>query len=147
MKGIIKEDLKMETNINELLDEEIVTEIQNLSEMEDGTDEKSQAIDNLTKLHKLRIEEIKCRLDAEEKNNRRIMEQEEINNDDKIKLEQINEQIKDRYFRLGISVGELLIPLIFYGIWMKKGFKFEETGTYTSKTFTGLINRFKPTKK
>ncbi len=137
----------METNINELLDEEIVTEIQNLSEMEDGTDEKSQAIDNLTKLHKLRIEEIKCRLDAEEKNNRRIMEQEEINNDDKIKLEQINEQIKDRYFRLGISVGELLIPLIFYGIWMKKGFKFEETGTYTSKTFTGLINRFKPTKK
>lgn len=137
----------METNINELLDEEIVTEIQNLSEMEDGTDEKSQAIDNLTKLHKLRIEEIKCRLDAEEKNNRRIMEQEEINNDDKIKLEQINEQIKDRYFRLGISVGELLIPLIFYGIWMKKGFKFEETGTYTSKTFTGLINRFRPTKK
>lgn len=147
MKGIIKEDLKMETNINELLNEEIVTEIQNLSEMEDGTDEKSQAIDNLTKLHKLRIEEMKCRLDAEEKNNRRIMEQEEINNDDKIKLEQINEQIKDRYFRLGISVGELLIPLIFYGIWMKKGFKFEETGTYTSKTFTGLINRFKPTKK
>lgn len=137
----------METNINELLNEEIVTEIQNLSEMEDGTDEKSQAIDNLTKLHKLRIEEMKCRLDAEEKNNRRIMEQEEINNDDKIKLEQINEQIKDRYFRLGISVGELLIPLIFYGIWMKKGFKFEETGTYTSKTFTGLINRFKPTKK
>lgn len=28
-----------------------------------------------------------------------------------------------------------------------KGFKFEETGTYTSTTFRGLFNRFRPTKK
>ena len=38
-------------------------------------------------------------------------------------------------------------PLMFYGIWMKKGFKFEETGTYTSTTFRGLFNRFRPTRK
>lgn len=54
---------------------------------------------------------------------------------------------KERYFRVGVAAAELMVPLIFYGIWMRKGFKFEETGTYTSKTFTGLINRFKPTKK
>ena len=60
---------------------------------------------------------------------------------------QLDEQVKDRYFRLGIAAAELLIPLMFYGIWMRKGFKFEETGTYTSTTFRGLFNRFRPTKK
>ena len=38
------------------------------------------------------------------------------------------------------------LPLVFYGIWMKRGFKFEENGVYTSTTFRGLFNRFKPTK-
>lgn len=60
---------------------------------------------------------------------------------------QTNEQMKDRYFKVGIAAAELLIPLMFYGIWMRKGFKFEETGTYTSTTFRGLFNRFRPTKK
>ena len=36
---------------------------------------------------------------------------------------------------------------MFYAAWMKRGFKFEENGTYTSTTFRGLFNRFKPTKK
>lgn len=52
-----------------------------------------------------------------------------------------------QYFKVGIAAAELLIPLMFYGIWMWKGFKFEETGTYTSTTFRGLFNRFRPTKK
>lgn len=64
-----------------------------------------------------------------------------------LKQKQLEEQVKERYFRVGVAAAELMVPLIFYGIWMRKGFKFEETGTYTSKTFTGLINRFKPTKK
>ena len=67
--------------------------------------------------------------------------------DDELKQKQLEEQVKERYFRVGIAAAELMVPLIFYGIWMRKGFKFEETGTYTSKTFTGLINRFRPTKK
>lgn len=145
MKEFMKEDLKM-GEINTLLNDEIVAEIQNLSEMEDGSEEKSQAIDDLVKLYRLRIEEIKCELDADEKVKRCQMEQEEIKNDDSIKREQINEQVKERYFKVGVAAAELIVPLIFYGIWMRKGFKFEETGTYTSNTFKGLINRFRPTK-
>ena len=67
--------------------------------------------------------------------------------DDEIKQKQLEEQVKDRYFKVGIAAAELMIPLMFYGIWMNKGFKFEETGTITSSTFKGLINRFRPTKK
>ncbi len=136
-----------ENNIKELLSVEIAEEIQALSTLASGSKEKSTAIDDLTKLYKLRIEENKSEWDADEKYNRRVMEDESNVRDDEVKRVQIAEQVKDRYFRLGIAAAELMIPLMFYGVWMKKGFKFEETGTYTSTTFRGLFNRFRPTKK
>jgi hypothetical protein len=137
----------MNENINELLDEEIVAEIQSISEMKDGSTEKSKAISDLATLYKLRIEENKNLWEADEKYDRRKMEEEAGLRDEDIKRTQISEQIKDRYFKVGIAAAELMIPLVFYGIWMNKGFKFEETGAYTSTTFKGLFNRFRPTKK
>lgn len=137
----------MENSIKELLNEEIAEEIQALSALEFGSKEKSTAIDDLTKLYKLIIEGNKSEWDADEKYYRRVMDDESNVRDDEVKCIQIAEQVKDRYFRLGIAAAELMIPLMFYGVWMKKGFKFEETGTYTSTTFRGLFNRFRPTKK
>lgn len=137
----------MNENINELLDEEIAAEIQSISEMKGGSTEKSKAIRDLATLYKLRIEENKNLWEADEKYDRRKMEEEAGLRDEDIKRTQISEQIKDRYFKVGIAAAELMIPLVFYGIWMNKGFKFEETGAYTSTTFKGLFNRFRPTKK
>ena len=57
------------------------------------------------------------------------------------------ESVKDRYFRLGMAAAELVLPLMFYGVWMRRGFKFEQDGTFTSQTFRGLFSRFRPTKK
>lgn len=136
-----------EPNIKDLLNEEIAAEIQDLSLLNAGSKEKSSAIEGLAKLYKLRIEENKNEWDADEKYDRRVMEGEANTQDEKMKQRQLEEQVKERYFRVGVAAAELMVPLIFYGIWMRKGFKFEETGTYTSKTFTGLINRFRPTKK
>ncbi len=136
-----------EKTIEELLSEEIAAQIQSLSELDSGSKEKSAAVDDLTKLYKLRIEENKSVWDADEKYNRRMMDNESSTKETDFKERQIAEQVKDRYFRVGIAAAELLIPLICYGVWMNKGFKFEETGTYTSSTFKGLINRFRPTKK
>lgn len=137
----------MSENINELLDEEIAAEIQSISEMKNGSPEKSKAINDLSTLYKLRIEENKNLWEADEKYDRRKMEEDAGLRDEDIKRTQISEQIKDRYFKVGIAAAELMIPLVFYGIWMNKGFKFEETGAYTSTTFKGLFNRFRPTKK
>lgn len=155
----------MGENIKELLNEEIAAEIQAISSLDSGSEKKSKAIEDLAKLYRLRIEESKNELDAEDKRSRRTLESEasirehEIKQsqlDEQIKADvqdeqfkscQLNEQMKDRYFKVGIAAAELLIPLMFYGMWMRKGFKFEETGTYTSTTFRGLFNRFRPTKK
>lgn len=155
----------MSENIKELLNEEIAAEIQAISSLDSGSEEKSKAIEDLAKLYRLRIEETKSELDAEDKRSRRTLESEanvrenEIKKsqldeqikadvqDEQYKRSQLDEQVKDRYFKLGIAAAELLIPIMFYGIWRRKGFKFEETGTYTSTTFRGLFNRFRPTKK
>ena len=126
----------MNKKINEMLEEEIKTQIQNLSTLKSGSDEKSNAVDDLTKLYKLSIEEKKLQSDSEERN-------EEMQS----KKEQLKEQKIDGYFRLGLAAAEIVLPLVFYGFWMRKGFKFEETGAYTSTTFRGLFSRFKPTKK
>lgn len=151
--------------IKELLDEEIANEIKDLSQFNSGTEEKSQAVNDLAVLYKLKIEETKVGMDFDEKRERRKMdkdihlkdgafkEQQIYNdnrvheNDDRIKRDQLAEQVKDRYMRLGIAAAEIILPLIFYSVWMKRGFKFEEEGTYTSTTFKGLFNKFKPTKK
>ena len=151
--------------LKDLLSEEIKTQIKDLSKLDPGSAEKSKAVDDLATLYKLKIDETKMELDFDEKQARRKMDKENRLKDDALKeqqlkdensvherdelirKEQLAEQVKDRYIRLGIAAAEIILPLIFYSKWMKKGFKFEETGTFTSTTFRGLFNRFKPTKK
>lgn len=130
----------MDEEIRRLLGEEIKTEIQKLSSLESGSKEKSTAIEDLATLYRLRIEETKNELDFDEKYDSRASDQ-------LLKKEQLDEQVKDRYFRLGVEAASILLPMMFYAVWMRRGFKFEETGTYTSTTFRGLFNRFKPTRK
>lgn len=130
----------MDEEIRRLLGEEIKREIRDLSTLEPGSKEKSTAIEDLAKLYRLRIEETRNEWDFSEKYDAR-------EGDKQLKKDQLEEQVKDRYFRFGVEAAGIILPLIFYAAWMKRGFKFEETGTYTSTTFRSLFNRFKPTKK
>lgn len=143
--------------IKSLLDDVIETEIANLKILPCGDENRDKAIRDLVALHKLRIEEIKAQADVEEKCERRVMDSEQHKaelagkNADRTREEafqerQLREQKIDRYVRTGVAAAELVLPLVFYGIWMGRGFKFEETGVYASTTFKNLFNRFKPTK-
>lgn len=140
-------------NITKLLEEEIEEQIKNLPSIKDAK-EKSMAVEDVTKLYKLRIEQAKNEAELAEKQARREMEARQIKLDSEAKersenLEEfrLSEMVRDRYFRTGIAVLEIGLPLMFYGVWMRRGFKFEKDGTYTSKTFMNLFNRFKPTRK
>lgn len=130
----------MNEEIRDLLEEEIKSQIENLSTIESGSQEQTTAVDCLAKLYKLKLEEDKSATEYMEKIESRETET-------ALKNAQLKESVKDRYFRLGIAAAELVLPLAFYGIWMRQGLKFEETGTFTSQTFRGLFGRFKPTKK
>jgi hypothetical protein len=132
----------MEDNVKKLLDEEIVNRFDDLSPMDINSEEYTKAVDSLAKLYKLRLEDEKNKCELEEKRKRRIMD----NGDFKLKEIQANEEKLNRYIKLGIEVAGIILPLMFYTAWMNKGFEFEKEGTFTSMTFKGLFNRFKPTK-
>ena len=123
-----------------LLEEEIKAEIKRLGSLESGSHEHTTAVDSLTKLYKLKLEEDKNTYERLDKIENREIDQES-------KAAQMAESVKDRYFRFGMAAAELVLPLMFYGIWMRRGFKFEQDGTFTSQTFRGLFSRFRPTKK
>lgn len=130
----------MDKEIRELLDEEIKAQISKLSHLETGSKEKSTAIEDLATLYRLSMEEPRGELDFIE---HYIAKERE----EQMKKEQLTEQGKERYFRLGVEAAGIILPLIFYASWMKKGFAFEESGTFTSATFRGLFSRFKATRK
>ena len=144
----------MEDEIRKVLTEEILSEFESLKNLEYGSKEKQMAVEDIAKLYKLELEERKSDADWNETCNRRLMESKREDreldrqeSEDQFKKDQLAEQAKDRYVRLGLEAAGIILPLAFYAVWMKKGFKFEETGIYTSTTFRGLFNRFKPTKK
>lgn len=114
--------------IKEMLSEEIKKQIEDLSELDPGNEEKSKAIDNVVKLYKLTLEKEKASCDSENERN------------------QLNEQKRDRYVKIGIAAAEIILPLIFYGAWIGKGLRFEKDGSFTSTTFKNLISKFRPTK-
>ncbi len=144
----------MNEEIRQALADEILDQFNKLKNLEPGSEGQQTAVENITKLYRLGLEDVKADTDYDEKLYRRDAdaqhEQNELDKqirEEEFKRNQLSEQTKDRYFRLGIEVAGIILPLMFYASWMKKGFKFEETGTYTSTTFRGLFNRFRPTKK
>lgn len=109
-----------ENKLREMLDKQIEEEIKALGLMSPGTEDYTRQVENIDKLYRLKMEE-----------------------DDRIREKE--NDIKD-YIKYGIDAAGIILPLAFYGIWMSKGFKFEQTGTFTSTTFRGLFQKFKPTK-
>ena len=129
----------MDKEIDELLAEEIRNEIEGLSDFESGSEEKLKAIKGIAELYKLKIDEYRASAEAIDKEERRKSE-------DSLKSVELDDNKKDRLIRVCLAGAELVLPLIFYAVWMRRGLKFEETGTFTSITFRGLFNRFRPTK-
>lgn len=136
----------MDKEIEDLLREEIKNQIEGLSDFESGSEEKLKAIKGVAELYKLKIDEEKAKADSSDKEERREAELDFGQRECILKEEEAKELKKDRLIRACISGAELVLPLLFYAVWMRKGLKFEETGTFTSTTFRGLFNRFRPTK-
>lgn len=109
----------MDDEVRRKLDEKIIDQFELLDYDYLRDEDRRGVIEDISKLYKLRIEESKT---SEE--------------DKKI----------DRYIRYGLELLGIVLPLCFYAKWMRIGLKFEETGTFTSQTFKGLLNRFRPSK-
>lgn len=106
------------------------------------------------KIKQFELEEKKSKVDEEKiKEELRIkkkqyeIEEAKYYNDKENRKDDKKDERKDRIFKWSIGIAELMLPMIFYAVWMKRGFEFERTGTYTSTTFRGLFSNFKPVKR
>ena len=84
--------------------------------------------------------------------NNRKLDIEEISGNESLKLkskELAQEIIRDtmndkvKLIDLGVQAAGIILPIMFYGSWMKQGLEFEKSGTFTSNTFKSLISKFK----
>ena len=121
-------------NIETLLIDEIEHEFGKLYETEYGSDKHKVAVDGVTKLVDRVIELEKLDIDRAERVATREGEQ-------LLKLQQMNEDKKDRLIKNLISVGGIVLPIL-VTIWgTKVSLKFEETGTVTTQVGRGFIQR------
>lgn len=121
----------MNTEIIEMIEKEIINTLSEMKVMEPGSKERDDAMKYVSDLYATLNSERKCLIDS-----RKVDNEEDNNKFDKILS----------IGKIGIDLLGVVGPLLFYNSWMKKGFKFEETGMLTSQTFKGLISKFKPTR-
>lgn len=155
----------MDGTLTTLLEEEIIHEFEKLRDLTPVSREQTIAINNVIKLYRLRMDEEKGAADIQQmKKVHELSEQKQKDdvasdvrkwNLDMKKLEseaernnkEASKERREAIVNWCIRICELALPLVFYAAWMKRGFEFERNGTFTSTTFRGLFNNFKPTKK
>lgn len=128
----------------ELLDARIALEFENLDQKEG--DDYTEAVDNLVKLYKLQLEEVRVDIEADEKYFRRQMDDKHHTEDIQIQEKQLKTSIGDKISSLAIELGTLLIGLSWSKRRFWEGLKFEETGAITSNMVRGISSKIFPKK-
>ena len=126
-------------SIKTLLVEEIQDELNDLSDLDLGSEEYKITVDGLTKLIDRAIEMEKFETENEDKIKNR-------EKDDDFKLKQMEEERTDRWVRNGIAIAGIIIPSIITVWGTVKSLNFEKEGTITTIVGRGFINKLLPKK-
>ena len=139
----------MANTIEGLLDDVIKSELEKVKDSIMSPEEKRTMVEYLVKLNSIQTErkEVKRKETELELKHLELEDKIEVQTDDKAYKEVlVRREMLQTFVKGGIEVFGVVAPIMFYSAWMKRGLKFEETGTYTSQTFKGLFGKFKPTK-
>ena len=126
-------------NVQSVIEGIIVDELNELSEMEVGTDKYRTTVDGISKLMDKAIELNKFNAEFYEKVEAR-------KKDDEIKEKQMKEDKKDRLIKNCITGAGIVLPLVVTVWGTLKSLKFEEEGTITTAIGRGFINKLLPKK-
>jgi len=142
---LMMDDLKVESETRRLNAEHRLA----LKKQKDEVELKRQQLNTESEFKTKQYELDKGRVEEELRLKKKQYELDEAKyfNDKDNRKDDKKDELKDRIFKWSIGIAELMLPMMFYAVWMKRGFEFERTGTYTSTTFRGLFNNFKPAKK
>lgn len=125
--------------LENLLEEEVKSQIEGLKDIEMGTDEYKATVDGLTKLtdRVIKIRELDENVDDKEDARKTEIA---------LKLLQLEEEKKDRRTRNCIAVAGIVIPAALTVWGTVKSIKFEQEGTITTIMGRGFIQKLLPHK-
>ena len=126
-------------SIKSLVDEEIRSEIEEISKIEVGSEKHKASVDALAKLLDKSIELERLDVEAQEKYESRIAENE-------MKMKQLKDEKRDRIVK-NVLTGVSVVGGFGVTIWgTLKSLKFEENGVVTSIVGRGFIQKLLPKK-
>ena len=126
-------------SINSLAEEEIRSEIEEISKIEVGSEKHKASVDALAKLLDKSIELERLDVEAQEKYESRIAENE-------LKMKQLKDEKRDRIVK-NVLTGVSVVGGFGVTIWgTLKSLKFEENGVVTSIVGRGFIQKLLPKK-
>lgn len=133
----------MNATIAMMLDEEYEKTLEAVSQAQTGSEEAKWQLQKLGELHKQRMNEAKLLDDG-------ILQDEELKlkkREALMKEEQMKESKKDRIVKIVLDGAAILVPVTVSSYWMAKGLKFEQNGTFTSRTGQWLSSHLRLFKK
>lgn len=129
------------TDIVTKIDEELRNELTKLGTLDPNADEAKDLIKNIQALHQMRVKEKDLSIEDSKIQNDYYLNQRKLDIDElKASNDNKNERIRARDARIlqlvgfGVTLGTFAIGWGLRSKWLAKGFKFEETGTFSSKT-------------
>lgn len=124
--------------LKEKLDKELERELGELEGLELGSDQMQKAAATIEMMHKLRMNEVNSDRDLEVKKAELEAKEKEL----ALETKKAKDAKVIAFVGSGITLGTFAIKLVNDNLWMAKGFKFEETGTFCSKVFAGIWANF-----
>lgn len=129
------------TDIVTKIDEELLNELTKLGTLDPNADEAKDLIKNIQALHQMRVKEKDLSIEDSKIQKDYYLNQRKLDIDElKASNDNKNERIRARDARIlqlvgfGVTLGTFAIGWGLRSKWLAKGFKFEETGTFSSKT-------------
>lgn len=124
--------------LKEKLNKELERELGELEGLELGSDQMQKAAATIEMMHKLRMNEIGSDRDLEVKKAELEAKEKEL----ALETKKAKDAKVIAFVGSGITLGTFAIKLVNDNLWMAKGFKFEETGTFCSKVFGEIWRGF-----
>lgn len=129
------------TDIVTKIDEELLNELAKFGTLDPNANEAKNLIKNIQALHRMRVKEKDLSIEDSKIQNDYYLNQRKLDIDElKASNDNKNERIRARDARIlqlvgfGVTLGTFAIGWGLRSKWLAKGFKFEETGTFSSKT-------------
>lgn len=124
--------------LKEKLNKELERELGELEGLELGSDQMQKAAATIEMMHKLRMNEVNSDRDLEVKKAELEAKEKEL----MLETKKAKDAKVIAFVGSGITLGTFAIKLVNDNLWMAKGFKFEETGTFCSKVFGEIWRGF-----